>query len=174
MSTSKPITAIVAMNHDRVIGKNGDLPWHYSEDLKRFKRKTIDATVIMGRRTWESIGSKPLPRRRNIVISTNPVTNAECYTSIETAIDQIDDDIWIIGGGLIYNSALKYCDAVDVTWVPEKIEGENLVRFAELDPDLWQAGELVVNENDPRLTHQLFTRKVFTNKIFTHKGHHTD
>lgn len=164
MSTSKPIAAIVAMNQDRIIGKDGGLPWHYPEDLKRFKRKTIDGTIIMGRKTWESIGSKPLPGRRNIVISRNPLANVECYNSIERAIDQVDGGIWIIGGGLIYNSALKFCDAVDVTWVPEKIEGENLVRFADLEPDLWHAGEIIANEYDSRLMHQLFTRK----------GHHTD
>ena len=157
---TRSIIAIVAMNQDRVIGKDGDLPWRFSQDLKRFKRKTIDATVIMGRKTWESIGSKPLPRRRNIVISRSHVANTECYNSIETAIEQVDDDIWIIGGGQIYDSSLKFCTAVDVTWIPVTVDGENLVRFSQLDPDFWQAGELLINEQDPRLTHQLFTRAV--------------
>ncbi len=153
----------MAMNKDRIIGKDGALPWHYSEDLKRFKRKTIHSTIIMGRKTWESIGSKPLPARRNIVISTNPVADVEAYTSVKKAIDHVNDDIWIIGGGQIYNCALAFCDAVDVTWIPDEVEGENLVRFAELDPALWQPGKIAVNENDARLMHQVFTRK----------GHHT-
>ena len=148
------------MNQERIIGKDGGLPWHYSEDLKRFKRKTIDATVIMGRKTWESIGSKPLPRRRNIVISRKPVANVESYTSIKTAINQVDGDIWIIGGGQIYNSSLEYCNAVDVTWIEVKVDGENLVRFTDLDAEFWDAGEKIVNEDDARLVHQLFTRKV--------------
>ena len=156
---SNSITAIVAMNQDRVIGKDGGLPWHFSEDLKRFKRKTLDATIIMGRKTWQSIGSKPLPGRRNIVLSRHTVANAESYTSIERALAEIDDDIWIIGGGQIYDSALEFCDTVDVTWIPLDVEGENLVRFAELDPDLWHAGEPIVNEYDARLIHQVFTRK---------------
>ena len=158
MSKSRQIIAIVAMNQDRVIGKDGDLPWHYSEDLKRFKRKTMNATIIMGRKTWQSIGSKPLPGRRNIVISRNPVADVECYTSVQTAIDRVDNDTWIIGGGQIYDCALAFCDAVDVTWVADHVEGENLVRFAELEPSTWRPGEIVANEYDPRLTHQLFTR----------------
>ena len=159
MTKPRSIIAIVAMNQDRVIGKDGDLPWHYSEDLKRFKRKTIGATIIMGRKTWESIGSRPLPERRNIVISRSPVANIECYSSVEKAVEEVDDDIWIIGGGQIYNCALVYCDAVDVTWVTDKVEGENLVRFDTLDADTWQAGKKTVNTHDARLTHQLFTRK---------------
>ena len=158
MSESNSIIAIVAMNKDRVIGKDGGLPWHFSEDLKRFKRKTIDSTIIMGRKTFESIGSKPLPRRRNIVISSNKVRDAECYTSIKNALSHVNGVIWIIGGGQIYNSSLKYCNAVDVTWIPVVINGENLVKFAPLDPAHWHYGDLVVNNNDPRLTHQLFTR----------------
>ena len=153
------ITAIVAMNRDRVIGKQGGLPWYFSEDLKRFKQKTIDSTVIMGRKTFESIGSKPLPKRRNIVITRGNIEQIESYTSIEQALEQVDGSIWIIGGGQIYETALAYCDAVDVTWIPLKVEGENLVHFAQLDERQWQAGELMTNQFDARLTHQLFTRK---------------
>ncbi len=147
------------MTNDRVIGKDGGLPWRYSEDLKRFKRKTIDSTIIMGRKTWESIGSKPLPRRRNIVISSRQFENIECYTSIETALEQLEGQIWIIGGGLIYQATLKFCHAVDVTWIPETVEGQGLVKFPELNESTWQAKELITNEFDQRLTHQLFVRK---------------
>ena len=154
----KTITAIVAMNKDRVIGKDGGLPWHYSEDLKRFKRKTIDSTIIMGRKTWESIGSKPLPRRRNIVISSKELNDIECYSSIERTLEQLEGEIWIIGGGQIYQSALKFCHAVDVTWIPETIEGEGLVKFPPLHESTWLAGGIEINEQDGRLSHQLFTR----------------
>ncbi len=155
----RTITAIVGMTKDRVIGKGGALPWRYSEDLKRFKRKTLDSTIIMGRKTWESIGSKPLPRRRNIVISSRVLTDIECYSSIERVLEQLDGQIWIIGGGQIYRTALNYCDAVDVTWIPEKIQGEGLVKFPVLDESQWQPQESVVNEFDPRLIHQLFVRR---------------
>ncbi len=146
------------MTKDRVIGKDGDIPWHYSEDLKRFKRKTIDSTIIMGRKTWESIGSKPLPRRRNIVISSRKLKDVECCSSIESALENVEDKVWIIGGGQIYQASLDYCDAVDITWIPETIEGEGIVKFPELDHSQWQAGEVVVNEFDDRLHHQLFSR----------------
>lgn len=153
------ITALVAMTKDRVIGRDGGLPWHYPEDLKRFKHLTLGSTVIMGRKTWESIGCKPLPQRRNIVISRNPVANAECYTSVAQALAVCDSPIWIIGGGEIYTASLDVCTAIDVTWVPDHIEGETLVRFPELDTHVWQAGQIIADEFDARLGHQLFTRK---------------
>ena len=158
-SIQKTVTAIVAMTNDRVIGKDGDIPWHYPEDQKRFKRITIDSTIVMGRKTWESIGSKPLPRRRNIIISSRQLENIECYASIERTLEQLEGSIWVIGGGQIYREALKFCDAIDVTWIPETVEGEGLIKFPELDDANWQAQELITNEFDPRLTHQLFIRK---------------
>jgi len=157
---SKTITAIAAMTKDRVIGKDGDLPWHYAEDLKRFKRKTIDSTIIMGRKTWESIGSKPLPRRRNIVISSREIEGVECYDSPETALGNSENDIWVIGGGQIFQATLEWSHAVDITWIPETIEGEGLIKFPPLDKSNWLAGEIKINENDSRLSHQLFTRIV--------------
>ena len=69
--------AIVAISPERVIGIDGELPWHYSADLRRFKRLTMGTTVIMGRRTWESIGSRPLPGRHNIVITKNPLPDID-------------------------------------------------------------------------------------------------
>ena len=77
--------AIVAMTRDNVIGLDGGLPWHYSENLKRFKRRTMGYAVVLGRVTWESIGRKALPGRRNIVISRSAVPGVECYHGIEIA-----------------------------------------------------------------------------------------
>ena len=65
------------------IGKNGKLPWHISEDLQNFKKLTLESTILMGRKTWESLPIKPLPKRRNIVLSSKKVADVECYTSIE-------------------------------------------------------------------------------------------
>ena len=159
MNQSKHISAIVAMTKDRIIGKDGDIPWHYSEDLKRFKRLTVGSIIIMGRKTWESIGSKPLPRRRNIVISRTTLTDIESYNSVEDALKNVKGSVWIIGGGQIYQSAIEFCQTIDVTWIPEKVEGEGLVKFPQLHESNWIAGEIEINENDRRLSHQLFTRK---------------
>ena len=97
--------AIAAMTRENVIGLGGKIPWYYSEDLKRFKRVTLDCTIIMGRLTWESIGCRPLPRRRNIVIGQNPTNNnpvnadpanhVEHFRSIERAIDACaGENVW--------------------------------------------------------------------------------
>ena len=131
--------AIVAMNRDNIIGLDGKIPWHHSSDLKRFKRRTMGAAIIMGRLTWESIGSKPLPGRRNVVISRNPVENAECYTDICTATRACEGgDTWIIGGGQIYAAAMDWLTLLDVTYVADIIDDPGVVRFPVIDPNLWQ------------------------------------
>ena len=147
------------MSAERVIGQAGGLPWHYPEDLKRFKRLTLDTTIIMGRRTWESIGSKALPGRQNKVITRATLSHVPCFTSVQAALDSCSGDIWFIGGGQLYTEALKYCDFVDVTWVPDQVEGENLVYFPELDRSLWDAGPRLAFATDSRLACQRFTRR---------------
>jgi dihydrofolate reductase len=150
--------AIVAMSAERVIGQAGSLPWHYPEDLKRFKGLTLDTTIIMGRRTWESIGSKALPGRQNKVITRATLNHVPCFASVEAALDSCSGDIWFIGGAQLYTEALKYCNFVDVTWVPDHVEGENLVYFPELDRPQWGAGPRLAFATDPRLACQRFTR----------------
>ena len=78
---------LVATSPEGVIGKDNTIPWYYSEDLKRFKRLTIGKTVIMGRNTWESLPIKPLPERRNIVITRSSLDEVECFRSIDEAVD---------------------------------------------------------------------------------------
>ena len=83
------IHLIWAQDYDGGIGKNGQLPWYIPEDLKNFKKITLDSTIIMGRKTWDSLPFKPLPNRRNIVISRNPeisITGCEVVNSIEKAL----------------------------------------------------------------------------------------
>lgn len=158
----KKIGAIAAMTKDRVIGLDNKIPWHYSEDFKRFKRVTLDSSIIMGRKTWESIHSKALPRRRNIVISRKPVADVEHYHCIADAVEACTTDdcpIWFIGGGLIYSEALSYCAILDITTVPDFINPENAVLFPEIDPVIWQAGPSVPLPADPRLSVQSFTRQ---------------
>ncbi len=155
------IGAIAAMTEDRVIGLNNGIPWHYSEDFKRFKRVTLNATIIMGRKTWESIGSKPLPKRRNIVISRNKVEGIEHYRSIEQAIEACDSNqaIWLIGGGQIYTQGLAYCDHLDITLVPDKIDTAGAILFPELDSHSWIAAPVEALAEDPRLQIQRYTRR---------------
>ena len=152
------IGAIVAMTCDGVIGVDGKLPWHYSEDLKRFKRLTLGSTIIMGRITWESIGSKPLPGRHNIVISRQKLEGVDCYPSIEKALANCAKPIWFIGGGQIYTAALSYCEVLDVTCVPDQIDNTDAVRFPELDMSEWNVGPIVVDEHDGRLSHRTYVR----------------
>lgn len=139
--------AIVAMTRDRVIGIDGEMPWHYSEDLKRFKRRTLNSIVIMGRLTWESIGSKPLPQRRNIVVSRNDVAGTESYQSVEDAVSACgNDDLWVIGGGQIYRQTLSLLNVLDITYVPDSIKSPDAVTFPEINANDWEVAEQSVLE----------------------------
>lgn len=114
---------IVAVNENLVIGKDNELPWHSSEDLKYFKRITTNNVVIMGRKTYESIG-KPLPNRVNIVISnTTNFTEVITVKSFEEALEMAslhDKEVFVIGGSSLYEQVLKDADKLYITWVYEK------------------------------------------------------
>jgi len=168
------IAAIWARTGDRVIGVNGRIPWHYSGDLKRFKRVTMGAAVIMGRKTWESI-RKPLPGRTNIVISRSwdavPVgVDVRAY-GIQSALDCAKEtgrpDTWIIGGGDVYQAALPYLDMIDETLVPDEPylvgdqEDEEVVRAPVLPSDQFDSSKLLLHEDDIRLHRRLYWRKGF-------------
>ncbi len=136
----KKISIIVAMSKNRVIGVKNSLPWHISEDLKRFKRLTTGYPIIMGRKTFESIG-KPLPERRNIVISRNQnlkVQDVEVVKSIEDALKICSSEnlIYIIGGEQIYNLAMPYANNIHLTEVNKEVEGDAF--FPEFDKKEWK------------------------------------
>jgi len=158
--------AIVAMNSDRVIGIDGDLPWHYSADLKRFKVRTLNTSIIMGRLTWESIGSKPLPGRRNIVVSRSVDSNeslsdqsVDWFSSLDAALSSLENqDAWIIGGGMLYAAAMDWLNLIDLTLVPDQIERQDVVRFPELNPDHWQLAEETPLEDAPQLINKIYHR----------------
>ncbi|WP_423905938.1 dihydrofolate reductase [Candidatus Spongiihabitans sp.] len=161
--------AIAAMTRENVIGLGGKIPWHYSEDLKRFKRVTLDCTIIMGRLTWESIGCRPLPRRRNIVIGQNPTNNnpvntdpanhVEHFRSIERAIDACaGENVWIIGGGQIYSAIFSWLRLLDITYVPDVIQSPNATRFPDIDPNQWQTISTTPITNSP-LINVIYGRK---------------
>ncbi len=157
------IGAIAAMTEDRVIGLDGGIPWHYPEDLKRFKRITMGAAIIMGRLTWESINCKALPGRRNIVISRNPVQAVEHYDQIQQALAACDgqdicQDIWVIGGGQIYQATFQWLTRLDITYVPDRIDRPDAVHFPVIDPQVWQTTETTRTEGSA-LTHVIYHRK---------------
>ncbi len=113
------ISIIAALDERRGIGKNGQLPWQLPEDLKRFKEITTGHTVIMGRKTFESIG-KPLPNRTNIIITNNLDFQAQDITiaySLDEALEKAKGDVFIIGGGEIFNQAILRADKLYLTLV---------------------------------------------------------
>jgi dihydrofolate reductase len=119
------LALIAALAQNRAIGRNGRLPWHISDDLKRFKRLTTGHAVLMGRRTWESLG-RPLPNRRNIVLSSSPLPGVESYRSIEDALAALagEEKVFVIGGGEVYAQLLEHADELYLTLVREEIEGD--------------------------------------------------
>ncbi len=123
------ISHIVACSENNVIGVNGELPWHLSEDLKRFKRLTSNHVIIMGRKTHESIG-KPLPNRVNVIITRQLNYDAKgCLVaaSLEDALkvsEVNDDEIFIIGGGEIYKQSIDIVDTIYMTRVYGEIKGD--------------------------------------------------
>lgn len=115
------LSVVVAMAQDRAIGKDNGLLWHISEDLKYFKALTMGAPIVMGRKTYESIG-RPLPGRRNVVLSRDcdlKIEGCECYSSLEAALKELEQEkeVFVIGGGEIYNQALELADRLYVTEV---------------------------------------------------------
>ena len=150
---------LVAVSPEGIIGKDNTIPWHYSADLKRFKRLTLGKTVIMGRRTWESLPVKPLPDRRNIVITQSSLDDVEYFSSIDDALATCEGDVWFIGGAGIYQEALGKADIIDMTLVPDNVSGEGCVRFPTIGNE-WDAGPIEALETDGNLRHQTYTRRV--------------
>ena len=132
------IVIIAAISENNVIGKDGNLPWHIPEDLKRFKELTMGHPVVMGRRTFESIG-KPLPGRNNIVITHNREYNPEGVTVFHTFEDVLAykyPKIFIIGGYSLFKEALQFADVLEITRVHRKVDGD--VFFPDVDWDEWE------------------------------------
>jgi dihydrofolate reductase len=120
------ISIIVATSKNRVIGSNNSLIWKLPADLKRFKQITTGSTIVMGRKTYESIG-KPLPNRRNIIITRDTnylVDNCEIVNSLEEALMLCNNDCFIIGGGEIYKQSIDIADKIYLTLVQEDFEGD--------------------------------------------------
>ena len=158
--TSATRSIMVAVSPEGVIGVGASIPWHYPGDLRRLKRLTMGSTVIMGRITWESMGGKPLPGRRNVVITSRKLAGVECFANIASALAAIEGPVWFLGGARIYAEAMEHCDVIDVTYVPDHVDGPGVVRFPPIDPDQWQAGPLLEHEHEPALRRRIYTRKM--------------
>ena len=138
------ISIIVAVSEDLGIGRNNDLLWHIPEDLKRFKNLTYGNTVVMGRRTWESLPRKPLPGRTNIVITDIPgehFEGAETAYSVDDALAKCEKDkeIFIMGGGSIYRQFMPLADRLYITHVHKKAPAD--IYFPEIDMNIWKVVE---------------------------------
>ncbi len=134
------IVIIAAVAENNVIGKDNDIPWHFSEDLKRFKQLTMGYPVIMGRKTWESMNCKPLPGRTNIVLTRQNDYQAhgcEIFSSLDEAVEYCSDaqKVYIIGGTAIYGASLKIADTLELTRVHQEVEGD--AYFPEIDFSMW-------------------------------------
>ena len=134
------ISIIVAASTNNVIGVQGDLPWKLSDDLKRFRQLTMGKPIVMGRRTWESIG-RPLPGRQNIVITRRPGFEAQgcdVVTSPAGALVKAGDaeEVMIIGGGQIYEQFLPKAGRLYLTRVHAEVDGDAF--FPEVDSDHWK------------------------------------
>ena len=133
------LTLIVARARNGVIGRAGTLPWRLPEDLAHFRRTTMGHPIVMGRKTWDSIG-RPLPGRRNVVVTRNAswsATGAEVATSVDGAIDLCGDakTVFVIGGAQIYREALPRADSMDVTEIDRDVDGD--AYFPTYDRDDW-------------------------------------
>jgi dihydrofolate reductase len=157
---SRALVLIAAVSRNGVIGRGGKLPWHLPDDLARFKALTLDHAIIMGRKTFESIG-RPLPRRRNLVISRQPGFSAEgieVFSSLEGAIEAAyaggDTSPFVIGGAEIYAAALPLATRLELTEVREIVEGDAF--FPPLDPLAWR---LVAREEHDDFAFASYVRK---------------
>ncbi|MGG0791294.1 dihydrofolate reductase [Peribacillus simplex] len=134
------ISLIVAMDQNRVIGKNNELPWHLPADLQYFKKVTMGHPIIMGRKTFESIG-RVLPGRENVIVTRNQDFKAEgCVVlhdieQIKTFADSRDEEVFVIGGAEIFKEILPVTDRLYITEIHETFEGDTF--FPMIDENQW-------------------------------------
>ncbi len=138
---TRPLGIIVAVAENGIIGRDGQLPWRLPEDLKHFKRTTVGHAIIMGRRTWDSLG-RPLPRRQNIVVTRQPgyvAEGAEVAGSLDAALALVhaDDELpFVIGGACLYAEALDRASVMHLTEVHARPEGDT--SFPSYDEQAWR------------------------------------
>ena len=148
------VSMVVAIAENNAIGKNNQLLWHLPKDLKHFKTITSGHTVIMGRKTFDSVG-KPLPNRRNIVITRNKdlsIQGAEVVNDLATALSlcTIEQEVFIVGGAEIYKQAMADTDRIYLTVVHGSFEADTF--FPEIDKDIWEVTASESHEADEKHT----------------------
>lgn len=131
------ITLVAAVSRNGIIGTEGRLPWHLPGDLKRFKALTMGHVLVMGRRTWESIG-RPLPGRRSIVITRSSISGIETAKSLDEALAAASgaEEVFLIGGAGVYREGVLRADRLHLTRVQADVEGD--VRFPDVDMTGWR------------------------------------
>ena len=147
------VSLVVAVARNGVIGRDNDLPWRLPDDLKHFKAITLGKPVVMGRRTFESIG-RPLPGRENRVVSRRPDFDApgcRVFASLEEALVGAEPEVMVIGGGQIYAAALPLAQRLYLTEVDAELEGD--AKFPEIDPDAWREASCEAHAADERHAH---------------------
>ncbi|MEX0956772.1 MAG: dihydrofolate reductase [Rhizobiaceae bacterium] len=133
------VSIVVAIAENGVIGLDNGLPWRLSTDMKRFKALTMGKPIVMGRKTWESMPKRPLPGRRNMVVTRNAAyeaDGADVFGSLQEALEAAGGDACIIGGGEIYAQGLAHADQLHVTHVETAAEGDTV--FPEIDRGVWK------------------------------------
>ena len=135
----KKVTLVAAMGRNRAIGLDGKMPWHLPAELQHFKRTTMGKTIVMGRKTWQSIG-RPLPGRQNVVVSRDPdylADGAEVAGSLEQALEiAASEEVMVIGGGQLYALAMPLANRMVLTVI--NIEPDADTWFPAWDEDEWQ------------------------------------
>ncbi|MCV7028842.1 dihydrofolate reductase [Mycobacterium sherrisii] len=155
-----------AQSTSGVIGRNGDIPWHVPEDLARFKQVTVGHTVIMGRRTWDSLPARvrPLPGRRNIVLSRQAdftADGAEVARSLETAVESLTEpEAWVIGGAQIYAQALPLATRCEVTEIEVDLVRDDEDALAPVLDEAWlgETGDWQVSRSGVRYRFHSYRR----------------
>lgn len=135
------ITCVVAIAENNVIGRDGDMPWRLSTDMKRFRATTMGKPIIMGRKTWESFPKRPLPGRQNIIVTRDAAYHADGADVVHSLDEALNlahgaQEICIIGGGEIYAQALPMANRLDVTHVLAVIDGDTF--FPQINPEDWK------------------------------------
>ncbi|WP_214070194.1 dihydrofolate reductase [Mucilaginibacter sp. dw_454] len=145
------VSIVVAISENHAIGKDNQLLWHLPKDLKHFKEITSGGTVIMGRKTYDSVG-RPLPNRRNIIVTRQQIEieGCEVVNSLQAALDlcQGTEEVFIVGGAEIYKQAMLLTDRIYLTIVHANIEGDTY--FPEINADIWKETERADHEADEK------------------------
>lgn len=156
------LALIVAHDPNLVIGKDGTLPWHYSEDLKYFKRITMGHPILMGRGVFEELDEKPLTGRENIVLSrTRDYEHVPVFSSISEALDYLESKelVFVIGGGEIYRELLPEADKLFVTEIHETFEGDTF--FPEYRDKIGTIWKEIKREDHQELSFVVYERLKF-------------